>query len=88
MDSQKLPKPGKLETRSGLEQSLFTINQLRRTYENIIKDLESQNRALSMDCSELLNSTDPASLEKTEARISLMKINNKNKLQFDQNLKS
>jgi hypothetical protein len=88
MDSQKLPKPGKLETRAGLERSLFTINQLRLTYENIIQDLESQNRALSMDCSELLNSTDPASLEKTEARIALMKINNKNKLQFDQNLKS
>jgi hypothetical protein len=41
-----------------------------------------------MDCSELLNSNDPASIEKTEARIELMKINNKNKLQFDQNLKS
>lgn len=88
MDSQKLPKPRKLETSSGLEQSLFTINQLSLTYENIIQDLESQNRALSMDCSELLNSNDPASIEKTEARIELMKINNKNKLQFDQNLKS
>jgi hypothetical protein len=88
MDSQNLPKPKKLEKKSGLEQSLSTINQLRLTYENIIEDLESQNRALSLDCSQLLNSTDPASLEKTEARIAVMKINNKNKLTFEGNLKS
>jgi hypothetical protein len=88
MYSQKFPKSVKLQTRSGLEQSLFTITQLRLTYENIIEDLESQNRALSLDCSQLLNSTDPASLEKTEARIAVMKINNKNKLTFEGNLKS